>query len=119
MGARIADGGKKEIWFLDESSGMRPRKKLQHANSKHQRNTKLQAPNTARRTLWSLVLRFSLELGCWSLELWTLFHSTENVEEPETFDPPALPGTIAESILAAAREFSGIAGLVRTVKTTP
>jgi hypothetical protein len=54
-----------------ESTEPYEEKKLQAPSSKHQRNSKHQAPNEAARSpfgAWHLELLWSLELGAWSFE---------------------------------------------------
>src|SRR5436305_1828307 len=59
--------------FLDESSGIQPRKKHQHPSSRHQRSTKLQALNGARLGAWFLGFLWSLDVGAWRFSSPPLF----------------------------------------------
>ncbi|PYI92655.1 MAG: hypothetical protein DME97_10140 [Verrucomicrobia bacterium] len=53
-----------------ESTALYEKKKHQTPSSKHQGNSKHQAPNKARPlAVWNLELGASLELGAWNLEL--------------------------------------------------
>jgi C4-dicarboxylate-specific signal transduction histidine kinase len=53
--------------------------KLEIPSTKLQRNTKIQTSRGARRAVWSLVIGASLELGCWSFELFLWLHFRRSI----------------------------------------